>query len=62
MVPSSAETPDEVAELSRLADGVLLPGALLPLMEGAEEEDLMLDVSEVVRALKEATAKGAPTR
>ncbi|HET9496056.1 MAG TPA: tryptophan synthase subunit alpha [Chloroflexia bacterium] len=62
VVPSPAGTPDEVAELSRLADGVLLQSALLPVMEGAEEEDLMLDVSEVVRALKEATAKGAPTR
>jgi tryptophan synthase alpha chain len=62
VVPSIEETPDEVAALSRLADGVLLPGALLPLMDGAEEEELMLDVSEVVRALKESTHKAAPAR
>jgi tryptophan synthase alpha subunit len=61
IVPSSLGTPDEVAALSSLAHGVLLVGALLPVMEGAEEE-LMLDVSEVVRSLKEATHKGAPTR
>jgi tryptophan synthase alpha chain len=61
VVLSHAGSPDDVAALARLADGVLVADALLPFMAGAEEE-LMLDVSEAVRALKAATPKAAPTR
>jgi tryptophan synthase alpha chain len=55
-------TPGDVAGLSLAADGVLVGGSLLRVMEGAQEDELMLDVSEVVRSLKEATRKAAPTR
>jgi tryptophan synthase alpha subunit len=62
VVPSVAGTPEEVAALSRLADGVLVAVALVSVTGSDAEDDLMLDVSEVVRSLKEATHKSDPVR
>lgn len=59
---STDGTPEQIAELSHIADGVVVAGVVLSVMENAEEEDLMLDVSEVVRSLKEATHKADPVR
>ena len=61
VVQSATGKPEEVSALAELADGVLVAGPLGGVMESAHD-DLMLDVSEVVRSLKEATRKGEPTR
>jgi tryptophan synthase alpha subunit len=61
VVQSAEGTPEEVGALAGLADGVLVAGPLGRVMASAHD-DLMLDVSEVVRTLKEATHKGEPSR
>ena len=50
-------TAEQVTEAARFADGVVVGSALIALMEGLPEEEIMLDVAGYVRALKEATKK-----
>jgi len=50
-------TAEQVTQAARFADGVVVGSALIALMEGLPEEEIMLDVAGYVRALKEATKK-----
>ena len=50
-------TAEQVAQAAGFADGVVVGSALIALMEGLPEEEIMLDVAGYVRALKEATTK-----
>jgi tryptophan synthase alpha chain len=54
---SHAGTPEHVAELSRFADGVVVSGSLLKVIDSLEGDDVILGVSDHLRSLKDATRK-----
>ncbi|MEO8288991.1 MAG: tryptophan synthase subunit alpha [Chloroflexota bacterium] len=49
--------PEQVARMAAIADGAVVGSALVNLIESHPEDEVMLEVSEYVRSLKEATAK-----
>ncbi|HUP27866.1 MAG TPA: tryptophan synthase subunit alpha [Chloroflexia bacterium] len=51
-------TPEQVEHVSGIADGVVVASALMNHIEGLPEDELVIGVSEFVRALKERTALG----
>jgi tryptophan synthase alpha chain len=55
-----AGTPEQVAQVAALADGVAGVHALYRISDELPEEEVMLGVADYVRALKEATAKPPP--
>lgn len=49
--------PEHVAQVSQIADGAVVGSALINLIESHLEDEMILEVSEYIRALKEATKK-----
>lgn len=50
-------TPAHIAQVSKIADGAIVASALINLIEGLTEDELIGGVGEFVRELKEATKK-----
>jgi tryptophan synthase alpha chain len=50
-------TPEHVARVAAVADGAVVGSALINLLESAAEDDMILEVSDYIRSLKEATRR-----
>lgn len=57
VVESGVSTPEHVAQASQVAEGAVVAGALINLIEGLGEEEMVGGVAEFVRELKEVTRK-----
>lgn len=58
-VGSGISTPEQVAEVSRFADGAIVASALINQIESLPEDDLITGASDFLRNLKEATVRKA---
>ncbi|HKP52195.1 MAG TPA: tryptophan synthase subunit alpha [Chloroflexia bacterium] len=54
---SEVDTPEQVATLAQHADGAIVVGALITLIQSLPEEEILYSVGEFIRGMKVATNK-----
>lgn len=57
VVGFGVSTPQQVAQVARFADGAVVASAIVNVIEGLSEEEVLLGVADFVRELKGATPK-----